>query len=55
MNWVAFYISNHGFGHAARNISIIESSLEQDKNQCIEIKTGSNLIGFMDDPRSNMI
>lgn len=47
MNKVAFYISNHGFGHATRNIPIIESLLEQDKNLCIEIKTGSNLIKFM--------
>lgn len=47
MKRVAFYISNHGFGHAARNIPIIESLLEQDKDLCIEIKTGSNLIDFM--------
>jgi len=47
MSRVAFYISNHGFGHAARNIPIIESLLEQDNNLCIEIKTGSNLIDFM--------
>ena len=47
MNRIAFYISNHGYGHASRNIPIIERLLEQDKNLCIEIKTGSNLIDFM--------
>lgn len=47
MSKVTFYISNHGFGHAARNIPIVESLLEQDENLCIEIKTGSNLIDFM--------
>jgi len=47
MNRIAFYISNHGYGHAARNIPIIESLLEQDKNLCIEIKIGINLVDFM--------
>lgn len=47
MNRVAFYISKHGFGHAARSIPIIESLLEQDENLYIEIKTGNNLIDFM--------
>ncbi|HZK54099.1 MAG TPA: glycosyltransferase [Desulfosporosinus sp.] len=47
MNRIAFYISNHGYGHAARNIPIIEGLLEQDENLCIEIKTGRNLIDFM--------
>lgn len=47
MKRVAFYISNHGFGHAARSIPIVESLLEQDTDLYIEIKTGSNLIDFM--------
>lgn len=47
MNRIAFYISDHGFGHAARNIAIIESLMEQDENLYITIKTGSSLINFM--------
>lgn len=53
MNRIAFYISNHGFGHASRNIPIIESLLEQDDNLYIEIKTGNNLIDFMKQSLSN--
>lgn len=47
MSRIAFYISNHGFGHAARNIPIIESLLGEDKNLYVSIKTGNNLIDFM--------
>ncbi len=47
MKKIAFYIFNHGFGHAARNIPIIEGLLQLDKNLDIVIRTGSNLINFM--------
>lgn len=37
----AFYISNHGFGHAARNIPLIEKIWRDDKKHRIFIKTDS--------------
>jgi hypothetical protein len=39
MKTIAFYISNHGFGHATRNIPIIQGLLENDKNVRIIVKT----------------
>lgn len=43
----AFYISNHGFGHAARNIPLIEKIWKDDKKHQILVKT--------DSPRVEMI
>lgn len=37
---ITFYISNHGFGHASRNIPIIRYILEANKNIKVIIKTG---------------
>ena len=37
---IAFYISDHGFGHASRNIPIIRYILEANKDIRIIIKTG---------------
>lgn len=37
---IVFYISNHGFGHASRNIPIIRYILEVYKNVKIIVKTG---------------
>lgn len=36
---VIFYLSDHGFGHAARNIPIIESLLENGHH--VMVKTGA--------------
>lgn len=47
MNLIAFYISDHGYGHAARNIPIIQSLLKQNASLKIIIKTSINLINFM--------
>lgn len=47
MRRIAVYISDHGFGHASRNIPIIESLLKQDKDLFIIIKTGKKLVDFM--------
>ncbi len=56
MNTVAFYLSDHGFGHASRNIPIIRYILEQYKNTKVIIKTGKyqgefirDLIGDFED------
>ena len=40
MRKIAFYISDHGFGHVSRNISLIRYILEADNNIEIFIKTG---------------
>ena len=40
MKKIAFYISDHGFGHASRNIPIIRYILEESNNIKIYIKTG---------------
>ena len=40
MKNIAFYISDHGFGHAARNIPIIEFLLNNYSNINIFIRTG---------------
>ncbi|WP_186431536.1 glycosyltransferase family protein [Clostridium sp. BSD9I1] len=47
MKTIAFYISNHGFGHASRNIPIIESLLTKCKDIKVIIKCGKNQIDFM--------
>jgi UDP-N-acetylglucosamine transferase subunit ALG13 len=47
MKTIAFYISSHGFGHAARNIPIIHMLLEKDKNLMIIVKTMSNQLEFI--------
>lgn len=40
MKLVIFYVSDHGFGHAARNIPIIRELLVTDRNVKIIVKTG---------------
>lgn len=47
MNTIAFYISNHGFGHASRNIPIIEKLLELDEELQIVVKTHTKQLDFM--------
>ncbi|NFO47810.1 hypothetical protein FDB40_12890 [Clostridium botulinum] len=42
MKTIVFYISDHGFGHASRNIPIIRYILETNKNIKVIIKTGKN-------------
>ena len=42
MNNIAFYISDHGFGHASRSIAIIRELIKKD-NLKIYIKTSSPL------------
>ena len=40
MKLVIFYLSDHGFGHAARNIPIIRELLAIDETLKIIVKTG---------------
>lgn len=40
MKLVIFYISDHGFGHAARNIPIIRELLATDVTLRVIVKTG---------------
>jgi len=47
MKTVAFYISNHGFGHASRNIPLIKGMLEMNKIINVIIKTGKAQLDFM--------
>lgn len=47
MKKIAFYISNHGFGHASRNISIIRTLLKLDEQAEIYIKTARPQLQFM--------
>lgn len=47
MNLIAFYISDHGYGHAARNIPIIKNMLSQDLNINIAVKSSVIQIIFM--------
>lgn len=47
MNTIAFHISNHGYGHAARNISIIKQMLQHDLSLKIIVKTSLNQINSM--------
>lgn len=44
---IAFYISNHGFGHAARNIQIIRTLLKLEEEITIHIKTAGPQLEFM--------
>lgn len=46
---IAFYISDHGFGHASRNIPIIRCILEADKNTRVVVKTGKSQGEFIRD------
>lgn len=46
MKNIAFYISNHGFGHAARNITIIKALLNQEDINII-IKSGKEQLKFI--------
>ena len=43
----AFYISNHGYGHAARNIPLIEKLWKDNRNNRIFIKTDSERIAMI--------
>lgn len=43
----AFYITNHGFGHASRNIPIIEGILEKEPQSVIHVKTDEIRIEFI--------
>lgn len=47
MQVIAFYISNHGFGHVARNIPIIKELLIQNKELKIIVKTSEKQLQFM--------
>ena len=40
MKLVIFYLSDHGFGHAARNITIMKELLAVDQAVNIIVKTG---------------
>ena len=44
---IAFYISNHGFGHASRNIPIIDSLLTKSGDIKVIVKSGKKQIRFM--------
>ncbi len=46
---IAFYISDHGFGHASRNIPIIRYILEANDNVKMIVKTGKNQGQFIRD------
>ena len=46
---IAFFISDHGFGHASRNIPIIRYILEATKDIRIIIRTGKNQGQFIRD------
>ena len=43
----AFYITNHGFGHASRNARIIQGILEKEPDSVIHIKTDSPRCKFL--------
>lgn len=47
MKSIAYYISDHGFGHASRNIPIIRYILEIDNEILVHIKTGLNQGNFI--------
>jgi hypothetical protein len=47
MKTIAFYISNHGFGHASRNIPLIKHLLDMDKNLNIIVKTHTKQLEFI--------
>ena len=46
MKNIVFYISDHGFGHMARNIPLIRSALFKDADVRIYIKSGEKQIAF---------
>lgn len=43
----AFYITNHGFGHASRNVSVIRELLKRNPKATIVIKTDSVRVEFL--------
>lgn len=47
MKTIAFYISNHGFGHASRNIPLIKHLLKIDKNLNAIVKTHTKQLEFI--------
>lgn len=47
MKTIVFYISNHGFGHASRNIPLIKGMLELNETINVIIKTGKAQLEFM--------
>lgn len=42
-----FYITNHGYGHASRNVPIIEELIQRDKNAKILIKSDDERCAFL--------
>lgn len=42
-----FYITNHGYGHAARNVPIVQEILECDQTSIIHIKSDKERILFL--------
>ena len=46
---IVFYISNHGFGHASRNIPIIATLLKLEEDINLYVKTGKEQLNFMKD------
>lgn len=42
-----FYITNHGFGHASRNVPIIETLLDQNQDNCVYVKSDQARCAFM--------
>lgn len=44
---IAFYITNHGYGHASRNVPIIMKILDNCENSIVYIKTAPEQAAFM--------
>lgn len=44
---IAFYITNHGYGHAARNVAVIEKLLLEYSDVEIWVKSDKERIGFL--------
>ena len=44
---MVFYITNHGFGHASRNVPIIEELLQRDTQLMIDIKSDKERCEFI--------
>lgn len=42
-----FYITNHGYGHASRNVAIIRKMFEMDENIIVHVKTDEERIQFL--------
>ncbi len=53
MKHICFYISDHGFGHIARNIPVIAAALKHDV--CIYVVCGEKHIAFAKDNLSAML